>query len=253
MFRLSAVEAPNQFEAGLDKELEHNQQRHDAAEIPHSPAEAAHLADVPRGGDLGEHGVVVDPGKLEEDVAQRYQRDAEDQEVRPREDKEAQPGQERDGGRVDPQPQLAPAAGVRALPGDRGQEGDGHAGDGQRGAQDRRGLVLPAECLGGQIDGENERCHDGVEGCRTPVPRGPREDPAPVRDGTSRFQFRGAHGLWGGGSIHSLNVTARGVLRGAGERGLRRSCRALFSSGVALASIWPAAGVPVPKEFVHAW
>ena len=183
MLRLSAVEAPNQSTLGWTKSCSTISSATMPPRYPHSPAEAADLADVPRGGDLGEHGVVVDPGEFEEDVAERNQRDAEDQELRPREDKETQPGQERDGGRVDPQLQLAPAAGVRPLPGDGGQEGDGQAGNGQRRAQGRRGLVLAAERLGGQIDGENERCHDGIEGCRTPVPRRPREDPALLRTG----------------------------------------------------------------------
>ena len=178
MFRLSSVEAPNHSKLGLDEELEHNQQRHDAAEVPHAPAEAADLADVLRGGDLGEHGVVVDAGELEEHVRQGDQRDAEQQELRAREHEEAQRGQEGDGGGVDPQPQLPPPAGVRALPGDRGQQRDGEPGDGQGAAQDGGGLVLAAEGIGGQVHGEDERGHDRVEGGRTPVPRCPGEDAA---------------------------------------------------------------------------
>ena len=65
-----------------------------------------------------------------------------------------QGGQERDGGRVDPQPQLPATAGVRALPRDRCQKRDGGTGDGARapGATPRR--VAPARHAVGDRQGE---------------------------------------------------------------------------------------------------
>ena len=57
------------------------QQQEDPAEIAHRPAESGDAADVRRGGDLPQHGVVEDGADLEEDRAEADQGGAEEEVV----------------------------------------------------------------------------------------------------------------------------------------------------------------------------
>ena len=94
-------------EEPLDEAEVDDQQQHDAADVAHAPAEAAHLADRARSRDLRQHRVVVDAGELEEHVAGGDQEQPEPQERRVGLHEEHRRGRGHDDVGVDGEPQLA--------------------------------------------------------------------------------------------------------------------------------------------------
>ena len=177
IFRPSAVVTPNQPTVGRDDTDVADQQQHDAAEIPHRPAERRDPADVRRRRDLEQHRVVGDRAEFEEDRPEAQQQQAEPQVVVVVLDRTGPPWTHGQPG-PDAHGQLAAATRVGPLAGHRGRTAM------KKPAAPTTSQVLavmPRQVLAhrvGEVDGVDEGDDDGVERRGSPVPQTPREDPA---------------------------------------------------------------------------
>ena len=155
-------------ETGVDQQ----QQQH-AAAVAGGPAQSGDPAGGLRGGQLTQHRVVRDARQIAARSGQRQQRQPRRQIAGIGTDEDHRGGEHHGQRGQHRQRDPAPAGNLNHDAGERGQQCHRQPGDGQRPAQPARRRGIPRQAhtdRAGQIHGEDERRHDGVESGGPAVP-----------------------------------------------------------------------------------